>query len=97
MGKVKNFFDKKRQDKARNDEVGAKKAVLEEVFNDMYSERRKIYKVNFVRGITFGAGSAVGGTIVLGLAVWIFSLFVHVPVVGNTFKDAQNSIERSTH
>lgn len=74
---------------------GAQEAMMEEIFHDMYRERRRIYKVNFVRGLVFGAGSAIGGTLVLGIILWFISIFVNFPVVGNFFQDAQNSIEQS--
>ena len=74
---------------------GAQEAMMEEIFHDMYHERKRIYKVNFVRGLFFGAGSAIGGTLVLGIFLWVLSIFVNFPVVGNFFKDAQDSIEQS--
>lgn len=78
-------------------DANAKKAVLEELFNDIYDDRRSIYKVNFVRGIFFGLGSALGGTIVIAAVVWLLSLFVNMPFIGDLFQDAQHSIERSTN
>lgn len=68
--------------------------MLEEMFNDMYDSRRRIYKVNFIRGITFGAGSVLGGTVLITLIVWILSLFVNFPLIGDYFKGAQQSIEQ---
>jgi hypothetical protein len=77
------------------EQKGAQEAMMEEIFHDMYRERKRIYQVNFVRGIFFGAGSAIGGTLVLGVFLWILSLFVNFPVVGNFFRDAQNTIQQS--
>ena len=51
----------------KKNETEAQRVVLEELFNDLYRNRVRIYKVNFVRGILFGAGSALGGTIVIAL------------------------------
>lgn len=42
-----------------------RKAFLEEMFNDIYSERRRIYGVNFFRGLFFGLGTFLGGTVVV--------------------------------
>ena len=80
----------------KNNESEAKHVVLEELFNDLYRNRVRVYKINFVRGILFGAGSAIGGTIVLALIVWILSLFVNLPVIGDLFENAQQSIEQTT-
>lgn len=81
----------------KKNETEAQRVVLEELFNDLYRNRVRIYKVNFVRGILFGAGSALGGTIVIALIVWTLSLFVNIPIIGELFENAQHSIERTTN
>jgi hypothetical protein len=78
---------------ARNEHTNARRALVEELFNDMYRDRHKIYVMNFFRGIFFGLGSAIGGTIVLAFIVWVFSLFVNIPLIGQSFQQAQNSIQ----
>lgn len=96
MHRIKQFFHKKHDERVRKNERASKQVVLEELFNDIYDNRKRIYKVNFIRGVMFGAGSAIGGTIILALIVWVLSLFVNAPFVGQVFKDAQHSIERTT-
>ena len=76
-------------------EKGAQEALLEDLFNNMYAQRRKVYKMNFFRGIFFAVGSIIGGTIVIALIIWLLSLFVNIPVIGDYFEDAQNSIQQS--
>jgi Domain of unknown function (DUF5665) len=75
--------------------MGARRALLEELFNDMYEDRRNIYIMNFVRGIMFGLGSVLGGTVLLALIVTILSQFVDwFPLLGhfvNGIIDAMNS------
>lgn len=66
--------------------------MLEELFNDFYIRRKQVYKMNFFRGIFFGLGSAFGGTVIIALIIWLLSLFVNFPLVGEFFKEAQNSI-----
>lgn len=80
---------------AETQQKGAQEALMEEIFHDMYHERKRIYKINFVRGIFFGFGSVIGGTIVIALVIWILSLFVNFPVVGDFFRDTRNTIEQS--
>jgi hypothetical protein len=87
------FLRKTSEKVKKNSDRGAQKALLEEMFNDTYVHRRSIYKVNFFRGIFFGAGSALGGTVVLALIVWTLSFFVQLPVIGNSIKDAQSSLQ----
>ena len=97
MHKLKRYFENRREAHMKKNETDAQRAMLEELFNDLYRNRVRIYKINFARGVLFGAGSALGGTIVIALIVWTLSLFVNLPVVGELFEDAQHSIERTTN
>lgn len=96
MHRFKKLLTKHHESQDKKNEREAKKAVLDELFNDIYADRKRIYKLNFVRGILFGAGSALGGTIVIALIVWTLSLFVNAPFVGELFENAQQSIQRTT-
>ena len=79
----------------RDQGMAARRGVLEEIFNDYYKDRHNIYIVNFFRGIFFGLGSAIGGTIVVALIVWILSFFVNIPGIGDKAQKAQNTIQSS--
>lgn len=70
----------------------AQKTMLEELFNDWYMQRGKVYKMNFIRGIFFGLGTALGGTLLLALIVWLLSLFVDFPLVGDFLRSTQDTI-----
>lgn len=72
---------------------GAQKAFMEELFNDYYLHRREVYKMNFFRGIFFGLGSVLGGTIVVSLLLWILSFFVDFYVIGDYVQQLQRSLE----
>ena len=74
------------------DAKGARDTMLEELFNDLYKNRKRIYKLNFFRGVFFGLGSVIGGTVVLALLIWLLSLFVNFPVVGNFFEQTKDSL-----
>lgn len=80
----------------KDNERNAKQEVLDDIFDDIYHSRPRIYKVNFIRGIFFGVGSALGGTVVVALIVWILTFFVQLPGVGPFLNDAQNNIEQKT-
>jgi hypothetical protein len=73
--------------------MGARRSLLEELFNDFYDDRRNIYKMNFFRGIFFGLGSVLGGTIIVALVIWILSFFVHIPGIGDAVQQAQSTLE----
>lgn len=64
--------------KLKNDELTAEEQVLEDLFYDLYRNRGSVYKVNFFRGIFFGLGTFLGGTVIVALVIffltWISSL-----------------------
>ena len=63
----------------KDNESGARRAILEDLFYDFHSSRRQVYTMNFVRGVFFGFGSVLGGTIVIAIVVWILSLLADIP------------------
>jgi len=63
----------------KDNEVGARRAILEDLFYDFHRSRREVYTMNFFRGIFFGVGSLLGGTIVIALIVWILTLLADIP------------------
>lgn len=87
---------KKVVNKIKHDnEAGAREGLIEELFNDFNKSRVQVYKMNFVRGIFFGLGSVIGGTIVVALLVWSLSFFVRIPGLGDSVKQIQNTLERT--
>lgn len=82
----------KAADKIKTDnERGARTALIEELFQDFHRNRRQVYWFNFVRGIFFGLGTALGGTLVLALIIWIL---VHV---GSLVPGLHDFIQSLTH
>ena len=67
-----------REKKLKNDELTTEEQVLEDLFYDLYRNRGSVYKVNFFRGIFFGLGTFLGGTVVVAFVIfvltWISSL-----------------------
>ena len=81
----------------KKDQVaGAQRDLLEQIFDDHYRFRWRVYKMNFFRGIFFGFGSVLGATILVGLTLWIISLFTELPLIGNFFENTQSSLEKRT-
>lgn len=69
-----------------NNERGARTSLIEELFYDFHRARSQVYVMNFVRGIFFGAGSVIGGTVVIALIVWLLSLLgAVIPPLGQFF------------
>lgn len=58
---------------------GARRAILEDLFYDFHKRRGQVYWLNFVRGIWFGVGSVLGGTLVIAVVLWLLNLLVDLP------------------
>lgn len=81
----------------KDNEHGARKAVLEDLFYDFNRRRFTVYKMNFIRGIFFGLGSVLGGTVVLAMLVWVLSLTGHlVPGVADFVNQIISVMQDST-
>lgn len=80
----------------QENEKGARLGLLEDLFYDFNRSRSEVYKVNFVRGIFFGLGSVLGGTVVIAIVVWILGFFVELPGIGQPIQDVQKSIRNSS-
>lgn len=65
------------------------KAYLEDMFNDIYSNRKRIYKLNFFRGVFFGLGTFLGGTVVIAMLIWLLSQFIDWPWVAKLLQTLQ--------
>ncbi len=76
---------------ADNERGSSKRFVYVALYNFNRS-RVEIYKMNFVRGIFFGLGSVLGGTVVIAVMVWILSLFVDFPGIGDTIQQLQSTL-----
>lgn len=63
----------------KDSEALARRDVLEELFVDFHKSRVKVYWFNLVRGIFFGVGYVIGGTLVIALLAWLLSLFTDIP------------------
>lgn len=70
---------KKPTQRISDDERGARRALIEQFFYDFSRSPAKVYWINFVRGIFFGVGSILGGTIVIAIIVWVLSWLVDLP------------------
>ena len=86
---VKKAMEKVRQD----NEKGARESVLEDLFYDFNRSRVKVYKMNFVRGVYFGFGSVLGGTLVVALLIWLLGMLaVLFPPIGDFFNGLTDAI-----
>jgi len=63
----------------KDNENGARKAIIEDLFYDFHRSRRQVYLMNFFRGIFFGVGSVIGGTLVIAIIASVLGLLVDIP------------------
>lgn len=75
---VKALAKKASEKIAKDNERGARMSLIEDLFYDFHRSRKQVYTMNFIRGIFFGLGSVLGGTIIVALIIWILSAFVDV-------------------
>lgn len=79
---IPNNMAKSSKDKLSEEAVAvAREQLLHDITDDFYNQRKRVYRVNFLRGIFFGLGSALGGTLVLATIAWVLSWFVNWPLV----------------
>ena len=75
--KLKKIRDKR----LAKEDLSAEEQILDDIFYDLYRNRGRVYKVNFFRGIFFGLGTFLGGTVIVAIVVflltWISSLLPH--------------------
>ncbi len=80
-----------------NNEKGARKSVLEDLFNDFNLNRFTVYKFNFFRGVFFGLGSVLGGTVVIAVIVGVLNLTGQlVPGVAGFANDIVDLMQETT-
>lgn len=89
---LKRIVSKLIQDQER----GSRQAVIEDLFYDFNRSRVSVYKMNFFRGIFFGLGTAIGGSIVVALLIWTLSMLSnYIPPLHDFFNGAAQTIESS--
>lgn len=64
---------------SNNNERDARRGMLNELFYDLNRSKSQIYWTNFFRGIFFGVGSVIGGTLIIALVLWVLSWLVDIP------------------
>lgn len=78
-----------------DNERGARRELIEELFYDFHTSRREVYWMNFFRGVFFGVGSIIGGTIVLAVVLGLLNLLVDLPGgVGDFIEYIMHTVEQ---
>ncbi|MGB4420547.1 MAG: DUF5665 domain-containing protein [Candidatus Saccharimonadales bacterium] len=85
---------KKNSNKVSQAEAFSRRQLFEEMFYDFYQNRHKVYWMNFVRGLSFGFGVLIGGTVVAAAIVWLLGRFVTIPLIGEYIKQIIEVIQK---
>jgi len=74
-------------------ERGARHQLMEELFNDFHSSRHQVYWMNFTRGLFFGFGTLLGGTVLVALLIWFLGQFDSLPYIGEYIQNIINAMK----
>lgn len=74
-------------------EKAARRALIEEMFDEYRSSRLKTFGFMFLRGVFFGVGSLVGGTIVVAGIIWFLSQFLGIPGIGEYIQPVVDTVQ----
>lgn len=89
---VKKIINKIKEDNER----GARQSILEDLFYDFHRTRRHVYYMNFIRGIFFGFGTVLGGTVLVAILIWVLGQFVDwFPVIGDFIQEIIKAMQRT--
>jgi len=71
------------------------KQQLEYFFEMSHPNWGRVVKYAFIKGVATGLGVFLGGTIVIGLLLWILSLLGHVPFLQEITDSARGTLDQS--
>jgi hypothetical protein len=70
-------ISKKVANKVKSDnERGSRRQLIEELFYDFNRSKAQVYWLNFTRGLFFGFGTILGGTVLVAFIIWFLSQLV---------------------
>ena len=91
---IKSLIKKAKEKIAVDNERGARQNIIEDLFYDFHRSRRQVYAMNFIRGIFFGLGSVLGGTVVIALIVWLLTATGNIfPPLADFINNIVESVE----
>jgi hypothetical protein len=91
----RNIVKKATQEIKKGNEREARMSLIEDLFYDFNRSRAEVYKMNFIRGIFFGLGTVIGGTVIVAVALWLLSFFIDIPGIGQSVQQLQQTLEET--
>ena len=78
-----------------DNERGARRQLIEELFYDFHRSRIQVYWMNFTRGVFFGFGTLLGGTILVAILAWILGQFAGFPFIGDYLRSIVDALQHT--
>lgn len=66
--------------------------MLVNIYESGYIDHNQAYKMSFIKGVLSGFGGVLGATILVGLLLWILSLFSSVPLINKLVNNLQHTV-----
>ena len=79
---------------SRQDELLDLGKKLQQFYNSGYINKKQAILFSFYKGLASGAGAFIGGTMVIGVVVWILSLFSQIPFAGHILNELHQTIRK---
>jgi hypothetical protein len=70
------------------------KQQLEYFFEMSHPKWGRVIKYSFIRGLATGFGVFMGGTIVVGVLLWILSLLGQVPFLNELIESSRDTLDK---
>ena len=71
------------------------KQQLEYFFEMSHPKWGRVIKYAFIKGTATGFGVFLGGTLLIGLLIWVFSLIGNVPFLSEIANSAKDTLDKS--
>ena len=82
----------KKTDKNKNTETEKLGRLLLSIAELGYADKKKLYRISFVKGLFSGLGGVIGATIVVAILLAVLSLLGEVPFVGKIAETVEKTI-----
>ncbi|MBP6041756.1 hypothetical protein KA529_01915 [Candidatus Saccharibacteria bacterium] len=84
--------EKKEMSKADYERIGR---GFEEIVASGYLNKKRLLVTSFLKGLATGIGSVIGATIIFVIIIWTLSLFSDIPLIGDIFENAKETIKQA--